>query len=100
MHDFSDVQPFVNVVEQSSGKPKLASIDENFGHGASPGAGPQMTMPALRVGVVFISHQAPGCHNVVSGVFDYLQSLEPKGECVGILGGWKGLMNKWIRPIT
>ena len=57
-------------------------------------------MPALRVGVLFISHQAPGCHNVVSGVFDYLQSLEPKGECVGILGGWKGLMSKWIRPIT
>ncbi len=37
---------------------------------------------------------------MVSGVFDYLQSLEPKGECVGILGGWKGLLNRWTRPIT
>lgn len=101
MHDFSDVQPFANVVE-SGGKPKLASIEENplsmspFGGAAHA----QPAMPALRVGVVFISHQAPGCHNVVSGVFDYLQSLEPKGELVGILGGWKGLMNQWIRPIT
>eukprot|EP00850_Spirogloea_muscicola_P008682 SM000047S16821 [mRNA] locus=s47:73823:78867:- [translate_table: standard] len=48
--------------------------------------------PALRVGVVLSGGQAPGGHNVIAGIFDYLQSKAPGSQLIGFLGGPAGIM--------
>eukprot|EP00397_Hematodinium_sp_SG-2012_P001959 GEMP01001964.1.p1 GENE.GEMP01001964.1~~GEMP01001964.1.p1 ORF type:complete len:1291 (+),score=257.22 GEMP01001964.1:218-4090(+) len=53
----------------------------------------------LRVGILFGGNQVPGNHNVVAGLFEYLQSLEPKAELIGFLGGWHGLMTSQFRVL-
>ena len=45
----------------------------------------------LRVGVVLSGGQAPGGHNVIAGIFDSIQAINPKSELIGFLGGPGGL---------
>lgn len=55
----------------------------------------------LRVGVVFMCSQVPGCHNVVSGLFDYVKaSGSGNGELIGFLGGGTGLRNGWHQVLS
>jgi len=54
----------------------------------------------LRIGVLFGGNQVPGNHNVVAGLFDYLEAMTPKGELIGILGGWYGLMHNVTRILS
>lgn len=53
---------------------------------------------SVRVGIVFMCSQVPGCHNVVSGVFDYVTSRG--GDCLGFLGGSTGLKAGWHQQLT
>ena len=46
----------------------------------------------LKVGVLFSGGQAPGGHNVVAGLFDALQEIDPKSQLWGFLGGPAGLI--------
>lgn len=51
----------------------------------------------LRVGVVLSGGQAPGGHNVIAGMFDYLQTHAPGSVLYGFKGGPAGIMrNKWV----
>lgn len=36
----------------------------------------------------------------MSGVFDYLESLDGDPKLIGIIGGWRGLKNGWTRDIS
>eukprot|EP00928_Gymnodinium_smaydae_P020275 TRINITY_DN17842_c0_g2_i2.p1 TRINITY_DN17842_c0_g2~~TRINITY_DN17842_c0_g2_i2.p1 ORF type:complete len:1219 (+),score=232.07 TRINITY_DN17842_c0_g2_i2:69-3725(+) len=45
-----------------------------------------------RVGVVFASHQCPGFHSVVHGLFECIASWGCHTEVVGFLGGYEGLI--------
>ena len=45
----------------------------------------------MKVGVVLSGGQAPGGHNVISGLFDALQALNPKNKLIGFLGGPSGI---------
>ncbi len=47
---------------------------------------------ALRVGVVLSGGQAAGGHNVISGLFDALKSMNPKSELLGFLDGPIGII--------
>ncbi len=49
------------------------------------------TARALRVGVVLSGGQAPGGHNVISGIFDGINELGLESELIGFLGGPGGL---------
>jgi pyrophosphate--fructose-6-phosphate 1-phosphotransferase len=49
---------------------------------------------AMKVGVVLSGGQAPGGHNVLSGLFDALQALNPKNKLIGFLGGPSGITDK------
>jgi len=52
----------------------------------------------LRVGVVLSGGQAPGGHNVISGLFDALRSLNPESELIGFRDGPAGIVkNQYIR---
>ena len=46
----------------------------------------------FRVGVILSGGQAPGGHNVISGIFDALQSLNAHNTLIGFLGGPQGLI--------
>ena len=52
---------------------------------------------ALKLGIVFFCSQVPGCHTVVSGLWDYLNE---ESELIGFLGGSTGLKNAWFHPLT
>ena len=52
-----------------------------------------------KVGIVFLCSQVPGCHNVVSGLFDYLRASS-NCSLVGFLGGATGLKNAWYHELT
>lgn len=54
----------------------------------------------LRVGVVFSGGQAPGGHNVVTGLFDALKKLNPANELIGFLDGPSGILNNKTKPLT
>jgi len=47
----------------------------------------------LRVGVLFSGGPAPGGHNVIAGLFQWLKSWNPDSTLVGFSGGPDGLLN-------
>ena len=57
--------------------------------------------PAINVGVILSGGQAPGGHNVISGLFDGLKALNKESRLFGFLLGPGGLIeHKWnLRPI-
>ncbi|MBP5306472.1 MAG: diphosphate--fructose-6-phosphate 1-phosphotransferase [Paludibacteraceae bacterium] len=56
-----------------------------------------VNVPALNVGVILSGGQAPGGHNVISGLFDGLKSLNADSKLYGFLGGPSGLIeHKYI----
>jgi len=57
--------------------------------------------PAIKVGVILSGGQAPGGHNVISGLFDGLQRCNPNNVLYGFLGGPSGLVdNEYIELTT
>ncbi|KAI3456504.1 hypothetical protein Pfo_013167 [Paulownia fortunei] len=65
-------QPSANLVPGDS-------TDNSLGHG-------------LKIGVVLSGGQAPGGHNVISGIFDYLQDRCKGSTLYGFRGGPAGIM--------
>jgi pyrophosphate--fructose-6-phosphate 1-phosphotransferase len=54
------------------------------------------SFPAFNVGVILSGGQAPGGHNVISGIFDGLKALNPENKLYGFLGGPGGYVeNKY-----
>lgn len=49
--------------------------------------------PPLRVGVVLSGGQAPGGHNVIAGLFDYVKQCNPNSQLFGFLGGPHGVFS-------
>ena len=43
-------------------------------------------MDAMNVGIVFCGRQSSGGHNVITGVFDYLQEMNPTNKLYGFIG--------------
>ncbi|EFJ12684.1 hypothetical protein SELMODRAFT_234963 [Selaginella moellendorffii] len=54
----------------------------------------------LRIGVVLSGGQAPGGHNVIAGLFDYLQKHAPGSLLLGFRGGPAGIMRCKYVEIT
>jgi len=73
------------------GQPEVAFAEGKSGLNQEP----------IKVGVVLSGGQAPGGHNVVSGIFDGLQALNPKNKLIGFLGGPGGIVdNKTLELST
>jgi pyrophosphate--fructose-6-phosphate 1-phosphotransferase len=53
------------------------------------------TAPAgsINVGVILSGGQAPGGHNVITGLYDGLKKLNPENQLYGFLGGPSGLID-------
>ncbi|MFT3739611.1 MAG: diphosphate--fructose-6-phosphate 1-phosphotransferase [Breznakibacter sp.] len=56
--------------------------------------------PALNVGVILSGGQAPGGHNVISGLFDGLKKINPNSKLYGFLGGPSGLVDNEYAELT
>ena len=76
--------------------PRLASIESTI----STITRGRCEKNGLKVGVVFMCSQVPGCHNVVTGLFDYLAGCSPPGQLLGFLGGGIGLRHGWHHVLT
>ena len=69
------------------GKPRVTF--EPFSSSSS-GGGDQQPTP-LRVGCVLSGGQAPGGHNVIAGLFDYVKNIHPDSAVIGFLDGPHGI---------
>ena len=58
------------------------------------------THKALNVGVILSGGQAPGGHNVISGLFDEVKKLNPENRLYGFLMGPGGLVDHKYIEIT
>jgi diphosphate-dependent phosphofructokinase len=56
--------------------------------------------PAYKVGVVFSGGQASGGHNVIAGLWDALQKLNPKSSLIGFLDGPDGIIKNRTVELT
>ncbi|MGQ1889963.1 diphosphate--fructose-6-phosphate 1-phosphotransferase [Thermophagus sp. OGC60D27] len=56
--------------------------------------------PAIKVGVILSGGQAPGGHNVISGLFDGLKRLNSSNQLYGFLGGPSGLTDNDYKELT
>lgn len=54
----------------------------------------------MNVGVILSGGQAPGGHNVISGLFDELKKLNPENRLYGFLMGPGGLVDHKYKEIT
>ncbi len=62
--------------------------------------GEKKQYPAVGVGVILSGGQAPGGHNVISGLFDGLKALNPDNKLYGFLGGPSGLVDHKYIELT
>lgn len=56
--------------------------------------------PQVNVGVILSGGQAPGGHNVISGIYDGLKKLNPNNKLYGFLGGPSGLVDHKYIELT
>ena len=56
--------------------------------------------PAMNVGVILSGGQAPGGHNVISGLFDGIKKLNPKSRLYGFILGPGGLVDHNYMELT
>ena len=56
--------------------------------------------PVANVGVILSGGQAPGGHNVISGLYDGLKTLNPNNRLYGFLGGPSGLVDHKYIELT
>ena len=62
--------------------------------------GEKKDYPVKNVGVILSGGQAPGGHNVISGLFDGLKALNPANKLYGFLGGPSGLVDHKYMELT
>ncbi len=63
-------------------------------------AGEAKKYDAVNVGVILSGGQAPGGHNVISGLFDGLKKMNPNSKLYGFLGGPSGLVDHKYVELT
>ena len=63
-------------------------------------AGEPVELPPFNVGIILSGGQAPGGHNVISGLFDGVKSLNPANKLYGFILGPGGLVNHNYMEIT
>ena len=63
-------------------------------------AGEKVELPAFNVGIILSGGQAPGGHNVISGLFDGVKSLNPNNKLYGFILGPGGLVDHKYMEIT
>ena len=63
-------------------------------------SGEAQQYPAINVGVILSGGQAPGGHNVISGLFDGIKSINPDSKLYGFILGPGGLVEHKYMELT
>lgn len=63
-------------------------------------SGAPVELPPFNVGIILSGGQAPGGHNVISGLFDGVKSLNPANKLYGFILGPGGLVDHNYMEIT
>ncbi len=63
-------------------------------------AGQAAALPSFNVGVILSGGQAPGGHNVISGLFDGIKKMNAANKLYGFLGGPGGFVDHQYLEIT
>lgn len=63
-------------------------------------SGEQNAVEPINVGVILSGGQAPGGHNVISGIFDGIKSLNPNSKLYGFILGPGGLVDHKYMELT
>lgn len=63
-------------------------------------SGQNRNYDSINVGVILSGGQAPGGHNVMSGLFDGLKKMNPNNRLYGFLGGPSGLVDHKYVELT
>ncbi|GAE82952.1 diphosphate--fructose-6-phosphate 1-phosphotransferase [Bacteroides reticulotermitis] len=63
-------------------------------------SGEAVTLPAINVGVILSGGQAPGGHNVISGLFDGIKKLNADSKLYGFILGPGGLVDHNYMELT
>ena len=63
-------------------------------------AGEAQTYEPINVGVILSGGQAPGGHNVISGLFDGVKSINPNSKLYGLILGPGGLVDHKYMELT
>ncbi len=59
-----------------------------------------LNFPAINVGVILSGGQAPGGHNVISGLFDGIKKMNPSSRLFGFILGPGGLVDHNYKELT
>ena len=76
------------------------SISQLFPHLAQAKEGSSIIREPLQVGVVLSGGQAPGGHNVINGLLDALEKLNPASRLIGFLNGPKGIIENHTHELS
>ncbi len=60
----------------------------------------KVELPAMNVGVILSGGQAPGGHNVISGLFDGIKSINKDSKLYGFILGPGGFVNHEYKELT
>ena len=63
-------------------------------------SGKKVALPAINVGVILSGGQAPGGHNVISGLFDGIKALNKDSKLYGFILGPGGLVDHQYKELT
>ena len=63
-------------------------------------SGEKVAQPAINVGVILSGGQAPGGHNVISGLFDGIKALNKDSKLYGFILGPGGLVDHQYKELT
>lgn len=89
---FANAEKLATLFPKTFGRPSV--------HVKAAGAGDAAASKApLKIGAVLSGGQAPGGHNVIAGLFDYVKRVHPDGVLYGFLDGPKGLFSGKYRVI-
>ena len=97
----------VKVGEATESVANQKEIKEHFPHTYGmpevefePNDNPERVEEPFNVGIILSGGQAPGGHNVVSGIFDGLKSLNKENRLYGFLMGPAGFINHQYMELT
>ncbi len=86
----ADQQDIERLFPGTYGMPLITFEEGNETEGAEP----------VNIGVILSGGQAPGGHNVISGIFDGIKKINPKSRMFGFLGGPGGLVDHKYIELT
>ncbi len=80
--------------------PTLSSDKNTYVEIISKESQEELVRSPLRIGVVLSGGQAPGGHNVISGVFDFIKAYQSNSQLFGFLSGPIGIYTNQYVEIT